>query len=727
LQPDGTLNWEVPAGTWQLFVFCSVPTTQRVNGAAGEGPQLVMDHLSSEAFAAHAKRVGDSAAPYLGPYFGNGLRAIFCDSLEVGANLFWSDDFLIEFRRRRGYDLLPYLPVIQVQTHDEPYGEYADIPVFDITEIGGQVRSDYRQTISDLMNERFYQQFNKWAHDHKLLSRTQAHGAPVDVLRVYGEADIPETEDLYDQGGYDFLKMAASAAHVYGRAIVGSESFVWPGALYQTTPKKMKIAADELLTAGVNAIVYHGFPYVVPSLPAPGWHPFNGKGDGNYASQLNELNPFWPFLAQLNGYITRLQYISQIGANVAAVGLYRNDLAHGADEMLPAPKLNQALLDAGYNYDHINADSLLHSEVRNRTLVTAGGAAYRALVFPPLDSIDARLAMKLQNFAQAGLPIFFAGRVPSHSNSLSEGARATERVRVTMRSIGSFPNVQLANDVAGVVTKLKQAAEPNIRFHTSALSFIQKRIGGMNVFFLRNASDAAQRMQAEFEAQGAPELWDPWTGRAEAIAGYRRNGDWVEIKLDLQPFSSVLIVFGADSAATLDPPVARSRSVGRRMEIGTGGWKLTATRFASADPGVVFRRDLTQLIDWSLDSELRGFSGQGVYTTTFTMPSADSGAHFILDLGDVKDVAEVKVNGKSAATLLLRPYRTDISAFVQPGENILEITVTNALFNCMVLREPRPFPIGATGNPSGLMSSGLIGPVQLTPTQCATSPVNGCT
>jgi hypothetical protein len=109
------------------------------------------------------------------------------------------------------------------------------------------------------------------------------------------------------------------------------------------------------------------------------------------------------------------------------------------------------------------------------------------------------------------------------------------------------------------------------------------------------------------------------------------------------------------------------------------------------------------------------------------MPSADSGAHFILDLGDVKDVAEVKVNGKSAATLLLRPFRTDISAFVQPGENILEITVTNALFNCMVLREPRPFPIGATGNPSGLMSSGLIGPVQLTVTQCATSPVNGCT
>ncbi len=138
LQPDGTLNWDVPAGTWQLFVFAAVPTVQRVNGSAGEGPQLVMDHMSAEAFAAHAKRVGDDAIPYLGEYFGNGLRAVFCDSLEVSANLFWSDDFLAEFQRRRGYDLLPYLPILKLQGHNEPFGEYADLPIFDMAIIGDQ-------------------------------------------------------------------------------------------------------------------------------------------------------------------------------------------------------------------------------------------------------------------------------------------------------------------------------------------------------------------------------------------------------------------------------------------------------------------------------------------------------------------------------------------------------------------------------------------------------------
>ena len=143
--------------------------------------------------------------------------------------------------------------------------------------------------------------FNKWAHDHKLLSRTQAHGSPTDVLRIYGEADIPETEDLFAWGGYDFLKMAGSAAHVYGRNIVGSESFVWSNSLYETTPEKVKVAADELLTAGVNAIVYHGFGYIMPEVPAPGWHPFTGRfGEGNYSSQFNELNPLWPYFAPVS-------------------------------------------------------------------------------------------------------------------------------------------------------------------------------------------------------------------------------------------------------------------------------------------------------------------------------------------------------------------------------------------------------------------------------------------
>jgi len=119
------------------------------------------------------------------------------------------------------------------------------------------------------------------------------------------------------------------------------------------------------------------------------------------------------------------------------------------------------------------------------------------------------------------------------------------------------------------------------------------------------------------------------------------------------------------------------------------------------------------LVDWSLDSELRGMSGRGTYTTSFMVSATDAGSRFVLDLGNVKDVAEVTLNGRHAATLLLRPYQVDITDFVHSGENLLEVAVTNCLFNSMALREPRSFRVGPADNLSGLMSAGLIGPVQI--------------
>ncbi len=714
LQSDGILDWDVPSGTWQLFVFCSVPTGQRVNGGAGTGPQLVLDHLNAAAFAAHAKRVGDNAIPYLGQYFGSGLRAIFCDSLEVEANLYWSDDFLTEFERRRGYDLLPYLPILKVQSHAEPFGAFVDLPVFDIAGIGDQVRCDYRRTLSDLVIERFYGQFNQWAHEHNLLTRTQAHGAPADVLRIYGDADIPETEDLYDNGCYDFLKMAASAAHVGGRATVGSESFVWPNGAYQTTPEKMKIAADELLTAGVNAIVYHGFPYILPQIPPPGWHPFSGiNGSGNYSSQCNEMNPFWPFFAQLNGYITRIQYISQLGKNVAAVALYRNDLAHGAEDLPPTPKLNQALMDAGYNYDHINAESLLECKLSGNMLVTQSGTRYKALVLPPTDAIGAALAEKLAEFAHSGLPTVFAGQVPAQADGQLEYAQNTERVQAAMHGMRGLRNVHAANGLDDAISALEGAVSPNIRFRGPALPFMHKRIRSINIFFLRNPSDSLAGLRAEFEADGEPELWDAWTGSTATIAFYRRTNNWVEIQYDLQPFSSALIVFDPEARPRIPGAPPRTPTLLRSEEIGSAGWKLAATGLAPSGKAAVVRRSLPSLIDWSLDDELRGISGRGVYTTTFAVSAAHRSGSLVLDLGRVKDAAQVAVNGKPAGNLLLRPYQIDITNLVQPGENELEIAVTNALYNCMVLRDPPAFRPGPAENPSGLMSSGLIGPVQM--------------
>ncbi|HEV2577311.1 MAG TPA: glycosyl hydrolase [Acidobacteriaceae bacterium] len=715
LQPDGLLHWEIPSGTWQLFLFLSTPTGQRLNAGAGAGPQLVMDHLSADAFRAHAARVGDAAIPFLKDVLGNGMRAIFCDSLEVRGNIFWSDDFLAEFKRRRGYDLQPYLPILQVQTANLPYARFYEMPYFDIKGIGDQVRHDYRLTVAELMTERFYSQFNRWAHDHNLLSRTQAHGAPVDVLRVYEEADIPETEQLYDEGCYDFLKLASSAAHINGRALVGSESFVWPSAAYQTTPEKMKLAADELFTAGINAIVFHGFPYQVPGIPAPGWHPFSGSNhSGNYSSQFNELNPLWPYFAQVNRYLSRLQFILQSAKTVPAVAVFRDTLTHGAEEAPPTPPLNQAIMDAGYFYDYINGDSLLQSKIDNKSLITVAGTKYRALILPSIDSLPADVAEKIESFASAGLPVLFFGDAPTRASSFASRVEDTQRVEHAMAAIRSHPGFHTAAQIPSLISALSTASAPNIRFHGDPFFFIQKQLDDTSLFFLRNESDQLRKLDAEFEAEGEPQLWDPWTGDIAGLSFTRTGPNKVAIKLDLQPLSSALIAFSPNSAQHL--PLAKQLSAYEMpitQDIGTSGWTLVATETVPASGARIIRRTLPLLVDWSLDPELRSFCGRGVYTTSFTLTSKVHESRIVLDLGSVREVADVKINGTPVGTLLLRPYQIDITEHVHAGDNTLEVAVTNTLFNAMALRTPRNFTPGPTENASGLMSGGLIGPVRL--------------
>lgn len=697
---DGLLEWEIPSGTWQVFVFVSAPTGQRVNGAAGQGPQLVLDHLNAEAFRAHAERVGGSNAPGLSEYFGNGIRAVFCDSLEVRANLFWCEDFMEEFRRRRGYDLLPYLPVLQVQSIAEPFAQFVDTPIFDCSK-GGQVRRDYRRTVAELMKERFYDEFNRWAHAHKLLARTQAHGAPVDVLQVYGDADIPETEQLYDVGAYDFLKLASSAAHIRGRAMVGSESFVWPGALYQTTPEEMKRAVDELITAGVNAIVYHGFAYRIPGLAAPGWHPFSGINDsGNYSSQFNELNPLWSSFTSLNEYITRLQFISQSSQNVATVAVFRDDLAHGAEEQPPTPPLNQGLMDAGYSYDDVNASALQDSTVRTRKLVSSGGAEYGALIIPATNGLDQSVTEHAQRFAQAGFPVIV----------LANGPQIVENDT----KLAHLVRVHLVRGTRECLTLLRRLVIPNVEFKSQPSFFVQWRMGNRTIFFLRNDSDTARHIDAIFDADGNPELWDPWTATVEALSFEPGEGGRTRVQIELQPFGSALIVFSRGlreegvRGSLAGPTLKQVMPIG-----GAAGWRFTASGMMPSNPEVHLSRNMSSLIDWSLDNELRGFSGRGTYRTTFFAPKLEKGSRLVLDLGQVKEVAEVSVNGQSATTMLLRPYQTDITDQVKPGENILEITVTNTLFNCMMLQEPRRFRPGPVETESGLMPGGLLGPVQM--------------
>lgn len=709
---DGTLDWDVPEGEWQIFVFGQFASDLRVLGGIGDEPQLVLDHLKREAFDAHAHRVGDSAHQQIGEFFGNGMRAVFCDSLEVDVDLLWTDNFLAEFRKRRGYDLTPFLPILKTARSADPNRPSEKLPIYDIAGIGDRVRRDYWQTVSDLLIENMYQPFADWAARNHLQSRVQAHGAPADVLRIYGLSSIPETESLFNNGRYDFLQLAASAAHVYGRPIVSSESFVWFNQLYQTTPEKIKRHADELFTAGVNEIIYSGFPYEYMDRPEPGWYPFTPPLP--FSSHMNQHNPFWRYLPALNAYITRLQLLSQKGTNVAPVALFRGRLTAEAPPV--EPEINRRLMEAGYNFDYINTDALLKSRVDGKQLVPPGDAHYSVLILDNERNIPLELAEKLHELAQLGLPLIFIGATPAEEAGYRNYEQKSDRIQMLVREIlaGSV-TVHAVGSAADAVAELHTSIPPNLRFASNTtVPFFEKRIGGLRAFFLRNPAAEMKRLQVEFATTSSPEEWNSWTGRIQPLWDFEREGGRVRIRIDVPPYGSTLIVF--EPGVKHEPRVmARSAADTKTVHIGDAGWSFSATSFEQEATPRSFAFELPQLVDISQHPALRSFSGTATYTTHFQLDPSwlVKQRHLILSLGEVKDVAEIKLNGHSAGTLLLRPYEADVTGLVHQGENTLEVTVVTTLVNAMAARGPGPSLPGLPLPPPRPMPAGLIGPVTM--------------
>ena len=422
MQPDGTLNWQVPEGKWHIFVFRQIPTRQLVLGASGTGPQLVLDHFNRAAFAAHAARVGDPLIAVAKPSIGKSLRAIFCDSLELEQYLAWSDDFLNEFNKRRGYDLVPYLPVLSSRGYNQGNDSFAGgLPLFDVAD-GDAIRRDYWKTVSELIFERFYHPLDIWAKKHKLLSRVQAHGAPGDVLKLYGDADIPETEELGGNNTVNFMKLASSAAYDYGKPIVSSESFVFHGNPNVSTPESIKANSDKLFISGVNEIIYHGFPYKFNlGIKGIGWYPFRAV-----STPLTETNTIWPFIPTVNAYITRLQYIAQRGKSDLQVAIFRSSLntddtgpspANGAVAD-PFPTIEESLTSAGYSFGFVNEDTILRGVAKNSLFTTNGGGRYAAVLIPHETSLTPELTRALEEFGAAKVPIVFVGGAPRRERHL---------------------------------------------------------------------------------------------------------------------------------------------------------------------------------------------------------------------------------------------------------------------------------------------------------------------
>ena len=701
LRDDGTLDWTPPPGDWQIFLFRQYASDVGVLGAAGQGPQLILDHMNPKAFAAHAARVGD-------PLGNNppGLRSTFVDSLELMQDIQWGPELLKEFKKRRGYDLTPYLPFVLQPGWMQAWNEHWSPPYFEASanDLSERVRTDYRRTVSDMMIEGFIQPFVAWNHAHGLKAKFQAHGGAFDVIRGYGLADIPETEDLPGEGDPLFMRLARSAAHLYGRPIVSAESLAWKDRPFDVTPDEMRRRVETLIAGGVNSMILHGYNYRFHADDWPGWHAFQPSPfAAGFSGMLNETNPVWPAMKPLATYIGRLQSVMQAGKAVVPVayfygryGYYEGIEDQGAGKLAA----EKAFLAAGYDYDRINPDSIARARVEGKQLVSEGGQRYPVLVLPPLDGIRADTAEAIAGFARAGLPVFFTDHAPTRDEGLAQARSRDARVRKAVAAaIKAGAKVIPA---AAIPDGLRAAAIPaNLRFtgDASDLVFVQRMIDGRTMTFVHNRGDAARAVTMTLPGSGGVTRWDAMDGAIAPVSAIAAE-QGTTVPLTLAAGESALLLLDLKTqAATLPTPVP----VGS-MTLPVDGWQLRVDGHALRKP---YAHDFgsVALKDWLQIPELTQFAGTGTYKRSITVDAGwlTKGTKLVLDLGQVRDVATVTINGRSLPTMFSAPFRIDVTGLLRAGKNDLSVAIANVAHNGVIdpkdpaYKKFKPVQAGWTG------------------------------
>jgi hypothetical protein len=413
---DGTLNWNAPAGEWQVLrLGCTLNDHCRVSTCSQGWDGYALDPFDAGAFTRYWKAVVDPLIRDAGPLAGRTLKYLHTDSWEVEvAN--WTPTLREEFRKRRGYDLLPWLPVIAGK-------------IVNSREESNLFLNDFRRTMGDLAIDNHYRLFRKWAHQHGLLIHPESggpHAVPIDAQQCLGFNDAPMSEfwawswrHRVGDGNRFFVKQPASAAHVYGRKLVLAEGFTTIGPHWQETLwDNLKPAFDFACTEGLNLLVWHAFVCSPMSEGIPGQQYFAG-------THLNPNVTWWEQSSPFFAYINRCQAMLQQGLPVADVAFFYGSHVPNFTQLRSS---DPAKVGAGYDYDVLTEEAILtRLRAKEGRLVLPDGVSYRLLVLPDRDIISLPVLRKLRSLVRDGATIL--GPKPARAISLQGFPRTDDEVK----------------------------------------------------------------------------------------------------------------------------------------------------------------------------------------------------------------------------------------------------------------------------------------------------------
>lgn len=751
---SGVLTWTPPAGKWQVVRYVCTNNGQQLIAASPNSKGPFIDFLDPEATRFHfryileklgIKKGGDPDVP---------LKTLDVDSMELHEGIQWTTNFGAWFLKDHGYDPVDWLPVLSGWTIESK-------------EKSDRFKYDFNKSVSDLLIFSHYTTGSEICAEYGLKLAGEAGGpgppiwntCPVDALKALGNVGIPRGEFwIRNRNNIFLIKEIACASNIYGKPLVDAESWTtwWR---WKDGPFVRKQYVDRAFCEGLNHITYHGYSNSPDEFGYPGRTYHAGV----------DMNPrvvWWSKARPFMDYLARCCHMLQQGLFVADVAYYYGDQAPNFWPLfanVPEKPLLEGL-GKGYDYDVVNSDVILNRmSVEKGRLRFPDGMSYRVLVLPDQEFMQSEVLQKLGELVSSGAtvigpkPIDVPG-LRNHESRKAELQALADKMWGSCNGTSVKQNRYGKGKVVWGYTAREwlemESVGPDFlgldQELDKDLDYIHRQTENSEIYFIRNKSLNPISADCLFRVKGlVPSFWDPADGTMKPAFIYDEKGRGTIVRLDLAPGASVFVVFGtgivSESAAFEcwqngdfefqaikgHKTKFRLNDLADPIEIG-GEWKV------AFDPawGAPATMNFPELISWSehINQGIKYYSGAGFYTKTIEVP-ADwlvSPRRVHIDLGDVREVAEVFVNGKSAGILWKPPFRADVTELVKAGSNELKIEVMNLWCNRLAGDNELPLDKrftktnikthGYRTDPNYWMvqPAGLLGPVRLMQTHTFT-------
>ncbi|MDR0394843.1 MAG: hypothetical protein LBH77_06765 [Tannerella sp.] len=688
MDSDGRLQWQAPEGKWEVWRIALVNANSLNHPADIESVGFEADRFDPEAtrlvIDSMVLRI-DREAKAKGYKSFNGFEN---DSYE-GAYQDFGHDFIPEFKKRRGYDCSLWLPAWKDREM-----------VIKSQDLTNRFRSDMYRTISELHAERFHGELQKIAEENGLEWLLEPYfSIPVDWQSIAGISKYPGVEfwvkshlDKYGKVQNipsEIIGTSTEASLLYGRNVIWAEAFTAEPfqSAWMNDPWVMKYEADFALAKGVNQFYIHGFYH----------NPFSdeyqpGLTMGYFGTQHCRHLTWWPFAGAWHNYLARCSYMMRQGTPVADALVY-------PAKMLPVP----ILVEGRYRQISLTDEVLMNAlSVRNGKLVLPHGAEFEALILREGERLRPEALEKIRDLVAQGATLI-GNPPPPQSASMENYPDCDAKMRTIISELFNYQATSVATEqmfgdgrvLSG--TPVDAAMEkimglPELFFQsegdpwdTKDMLYGQRKLPNGDFYFISHRGDKKVKANINIKWNGLqPEWWNTNNAKMHEITDYTVSNGRIEIPVEMYPRESGFLVFtkpvGAKPAKTVNFPEATSV-----QEINQS-WEVHFDPRWGGPAGVTFDK----LHNWAEnpDKGICYYSGIATYKTSFDASEVNAS---ILDLGTVKNMARVTINGKALGIIWCAPWQIDIpKGLLKKKGNILEVEVANTWANRMIGDEQLP-------------------------------------